>query len=88
MRAGYSEALAMLGYVLGMVITPVLVEWARDSGRESLGEVLFMCSQLFGIALLFGVIRLLLRGLWWSGRFFARRWRVAAAGDPAKSPGH
>ncbi|GAA4182561.1 hypothetical protein GCM10022252_08630 [Streptosporangium oxazolinicum] len=78
MRAGYSEALAMLGYVLGMAVTPVLVEWARESDRELLGEVLLMCSLLFEIAFLFGVVRLLLRGLRWGGRLFARRRRTVA----------
>ena len=70
----------MLGYVLGMVVTPVLIGWARESGRESLGEVLFMCALLFEIAFLFGLVRLLLRGLRWGGRFFARRWRPMAPG--------
>lgn len=72
----------MLGYVLGMVVTPVLVEWARESGREPLGEVLLMCSLLFAIAFFFGVVRLLFRGLRWGGRLFVHRQR-----DSSKSPG-
>lgn len=77
----------MLGYVLGMVVTPVLVEWARESDRESLGEVLFMCSLLFEIAFLFGVVRLLFRGLRWGGRLFARRWRTVAPETGGKGGG-
>ncbi|GAA3419297.1 hypothetical protein [Streptosporangium vulgare] len=88
MRAGYSEALAMLGYVLGMVVTPVLVEWARESGREPLAEVLLVCSLTFAIALLFGVVRLLVRGLRWGGRRFTPRRRTVAPERPSESPGH
>ncbi len=52
----------MLGYVLGVIATSLLAEWARESGRELLGDLLNMCSALFQIAFVFGVLRLLLRG--------------------------
>jgi hypothetical protein len=87
MRAGYNEALAMLGYVLGMVAASVLIGWARESGRESLSEALLMCSVLFEIAFLFGMVRLLFRGLRWGGRVFTRRWRTTAPQDSSGSPG-
>jgi F0F1-type ATP synthase membrane subunit c/vacuolar-type H+-ATPase subunit K len=88
MRAGYNEALAMLGYVLGMAATSVLIEWARESDRESLTEVLLICSVLFEVAFLFGLVRLLLRGLRWAGRLFARRRRLTVSQDPPGFPGH
>lgn len=77
----------MLGYVLGMIATSVLIEWARESGRESLGEVLFMCSAVFQIAFVFGVVRLLLRGLRWGAGFFVRRSRTAPQ-NLSEPPGH
>ncbi|GAA3079625.1 hypothetical protein GCM10017600_04670 [Streptosporangium carneum] len=87
MRTGYNEALAMLGYLLGAVASSVLVEWAHEGGRESLGEVLLMCSLLFEVAFLFGVVRLLFRGVRWGGRVFARRGRTTTPQDPPGSPG-
>lgn len=78
----------MLGYVLGMAVTPVLAGWVRESGGQSLSEVLFMCSLLFEIAFLFWVIRLLLRGVRWSGRFFMNHWRTTTPQAPSGSPGH
>ncbi|WP_084966017.1 hypothetical protein [Thermoactinospora rubra] len=83
MRAGYGEAMAMLGYVLGMAAASVLMGWARESDREALGEVLFMCFVLLEVAFVFGVIRLLLRGLRWSGRLFALRRRATT---PQQNP--
>ncbi|MDP9864172.1 MULTISPECIES: hypothetical protein [Streptosporangium] len=88
MRTGYNEALAMLGYLLGVVASSVLVGWAHESDRESLSEVLLMCSLLFEIAFLFGSVRLLFRGLRSGGRFLARRWRTTASQDLPGSPGH
>ncbi|GAT69078.1 hypothetical protein PS9374_04745 [Planomonospora sphaerica] len=87
MRTGYNEALALLGYVLGMVATSVLAEWARESGGESLSEVLLMCSLLFEVAFLFGLVRFFFQGLRWGGRLFARRWRTAASQAGPVSPG-
>lgn len=78
----------MLGYALGMAAASVLIGWARESGRESLSEVLLMCSLLFEIAFLFGLVRFLLRGLRWGGRVFAHRWRTRVSQDPPGSSGH
>lgn len=78
----------MLGYVLGMVASSVLIEWAHESDRESLSEVLLMCSLLFEVAFLFGLVRLLFRGLRSGGRFLARRWRATGSQASPRSPGH
>ncbi|MEU8244932.1 hypothetical protein [Nonomuraea sp. NPDC048916] len=64
MRAGYSEALAMLGYVLGMVVTPVVGSWA-NRWDVAVGDTLLMCSLLFELAFFFGLVRLLFRGARW-----------------------
>ncbi|RBQ21107.1 hypothetical protein DP939_08660 [Spongiactinospora rosea] len=77
MRAGHSEGLTMLGHALGVVVASVLGEWARESGRESLGDVMVICSVLFQVAFFFGVVRLLSRAMRWSGGLFVRRRRTA-----------
>ncbi|MEV7801915.1 hypothetical protein AB0O28_03080 [Microbispora sp. NPDC088329] len=78
MRAAYNEALVMAGYVLGMVITSVVGDWARDwAGGKLLNETMLMCALLFQVAFLFGLARLLFRGSrrlvgatarWWQTR--------------------
>ncbi|GGL33833.1 hypothetical protein GCM10014719_38810 [Planomonospora parontospora subsp. antibiotica] len=86
MRTGYNALSAMLGYVLGMFVTSVLAGWARGGGGESLSEVLLMCSLLFEIAFLFGLVRFFFRGLRWGGRRFARRRRMTAPQGPGPRP--
>ncbi|MGC5013441.1 hypothetical protein ACLQ2R_22000 [Streptosporangium sp. DT93] len=83
MRTGYGEASVMFGYVLGAVVTTGFQEWARGSDRALLAEVLFVCSQLFMMAFLFGVVRFLFRGLRWAGRLPARRRRAATPESPS-----
>jgi hypothetical protein len=78
----------MLGCVLGMIVSSVLDGWARASDQDSLSDVLLMCSLLFEVALLFGLVRLLFSGLRWGGRVFTRRRRVTVPQDPPGSPGH
>ncbi|MFI0421038.1 hypothetical protein [Spongiactinospora sp. 9N601] len=73
MRAGHSETLTMFGHVLGMIVTSVLIEWARENDRESLGDVMVVCSVLFQVAFFFGLVRLALRAMRWSGGLLVRR---------------
>ncbi|GAA0826471.1 hypothetical protein ACFQVD_27910 [Streptosporangium amethystogenes subsp. fukuiense] len=61
MRAGYNEALAMLGYLLGTIAATVLGEWAGENHR--LGEAMTVSALLFQLAFLFGLVRLVLRGV-------------------------
>ncbi|MEU8177656.1 hypothetical protein AB0C14_32695 [Microbispora hainanensis] len=63
MRAAYQEALVMIGYALGMVITPVVREWTSGRiGGGFLDEVMVMCALMFEVAFLLGLARLLFRG--------------------------
>ncbi|OUC95135.1 hypothetical protein CA984_19880 [Streptosporangium minutum] len=78
----------MLGYVLGMAASSLLIEWAHKSDRESLSEVLRMCSLLFEVAFLFGLVRLLFCGLRSGGRFLMRRWRATDSQASPGSPSH
>ncbi|RVX43595.1 hypothetical protein EDD27_6286 [Nonomuraea polychroma] len=67
----------MLGYVVGMLITPIAGQWAAAVGDGALlSELLFMCEALFSIAFLFGLVRLLLRAV---------RWLVRASVRPGRS---
>ncbi|MGI5485564.1 hypothetical protein [Microtetraspora malaysiensis] len=80
MRAAYGEALVMLGYVLGIVITPVVGGWASEwVGGKLLNETMLMCALLFEVAFLFGLARLLFRGARWLVRTSARRWQTPKA---------
>jgi hypothetical protein len=81
MRAGYNEALATLGYVLGMVATSLPVGWPDG---EAVNEVRFTCSLLFEVAFLLGLVRFFFRGLRWGGRVFVRRWRMAVTPEPSE----
>ncbi|GAA0399967.1 hypothetical protein GCM10009530_59710 [Microbispora corallina] len=84
MRAAYNEALVMLGYVLGMIITPVVGGWASEwVGGKLLNETMFMCALLFQVAFLFGLARLLFRGARWLVRTSARRWQMPKAQEPS-----
>ncbi|WP_157545657.1 hypothetical protein [Microtetraspora fusca] len=77
MRAAYNEALMMIGYVLGVVITPVVGDWASDwVGGKLLNETMLMCALLFQVAFLFGLARLLFRGSRWLVRTSARCWQT------------
>ncbi|MFE3449057.1 hypothetical protein ACFXJ8_08980 [Nonomuraea sp. NPDC059194] len=66
MRGGYSEPLAMLGFVLGMLIMPIAGQWASPDSRVH--EALAMCEALFMVAFLVGLARYLFRGFRWLAR--------------------
>ncbi|GAB3160431.1 hypothetical protein GCM10027161_68450 [Microbispora hainanensis] len=52
----------MIGYALGMVITPVVRDWTSGRiGGRLLDEVMLMCTLMFEVAFLFGLARLLFR---------------------------
>lgn len=60
MRTLHSELLTLLGYVLGLLLTPLAGRMASPwVGGVVLDDVMIMCEVLFGVALLLGVIRLL-----------------------------
>ncbi|MFC7582980.1 hypothetical protein ACFQYP_03545 [Nonomuraea antimicrobica] len=76
MRGGLGETLAVLGFGLGMLLTPFVRRWAAsDGGGGPLGEVLLVCEALFSVAFLFGLVRLLIRGGRWLARASVRRGR-------------
>lgn len=61
MRGGYDEPLAMLGYLVGMLTTPMA---AHLVGSDTLMRgVLAVCGELFAIAFVFGLVHYLLRGI-------------------------
>ena len=62
MRGGYGEPLAMLGYVVGLLITPLVGEWVVSAGVGGpVREVLHMCEVLFSVALLISLVRVVRR---------------------------
>ncbi|MEU6432554.1 hypothetical protein ABZ860_42170 [Microbispora sp. NPDC046973] len=81
MRTAYQEALVMIGYVLGMVVTPVVGKWASGRvGGRLLDEAMLTCTALFEVAFLFGLARLLFRGSRRLAGASARRRRTRKAG--------
>ncbi|XVQ83925.1 hypothetical protein ACQP2K_34655 [Microbispora siamensis] len=81
MRAAYQEAMVMIGYVLGVVITPLVGDWASGRiGGRLLDETMLMCTVLFEVAFLFGLARLLFRGSRRLVRASAGRRRTRKAG--------
>lgn len=70
MRTGQNEALAMLGYLLGALVAPVLGEWA--GGNHRLGETMTIFALMFQMAFLFGLVRLVLQGVRFLSRTSAR----------------
>ncbi|WP_432865372.1 hypothetical protein [Microbispora rosea] len=63
MRAARREALVMIGYALGMVVTPVVHDWTSGRiGGRLLDESMLICALMFEVAFLFGLARLLFRG--------------------------
>ncbi|PZG18586.1 hypothetical protein [Nonomuraea aridisoli] len=76
MRAGYSEPLAMLGYVVGMLVTPAVAPLVGD--HALLGASLTLCEALFGIAFVVALVRHAVRGV----RGLVRRGRRIAGAVP------
>ncbi|MEV0613690.1 hypothetical protein AB0I81_10245 [Nonomuraea sp. NPDC050404] len=67
---GHSEPLVMLGYLVGMTVTPFVRQLAYSvSDSAVLGQFLVMCEVLFPVAFLIGLAGLLFR----AGRWLLRR---------------